>query len=301
MLYIVIPTIYFTNLSVCSQLLFFLSTFFGLNLLRTYYNGPSNIYHPDLKGQFILVTGGTDGIGAECVREFAKLGAEVVFTGRDTKKANELISSIADKKFTLAHIKPKFRRCDFGDLKEVLDLVQWLNKDLGVSKIDVLLNNAGGFFTDCKKLTENGHGQTLQINHLGPMLLTSELLPLLLKGKSRVVNLSSLAGEDKSNPINLDEVLKDLDWGKKTGCLEQYNWSKMFNTLFASGLSSYVKKAKLGDLKSVSVHPGVIGTGFGRQLHPLLRLIIIVTPFFSMVAKELSHGAATSLHCCLCP
>jgi len=36
-----------------------------------------------------LVTGGTDGIGAECVREFAKLGADIVFTGRDTKKANE--------------------------------------------------------------------------------------------------------------------------------------------------------------------------------------------------------------------
>jgi len=105
------------------------------------------------------------------------------------------------------------------------------------------LNNAGGFFTE-SKYTINGHNQTLQINHLGPFLLTSELLPLLLEGKSRVVNLSSMAGEDKSNPINLDEVLEDLDWGKKTGSLEQYNWSKMFNTLFASGLSSYVKKAK---------------------------------------------------------
>jgi len=104
------------------------------------------------------------------------------------------------------------------------------------------LNNAGGLFTE-SKVTKDGNNQTLQINHLGPMLLTSELLPLLLKGRSRVVNLSSIASEDKTNPLNLDEVLKDLDWGKKTGALVQYMWSKMFNTLFASGLSSYVKKA----------------------------------------------------------
>jgi len=122
----------------------------------------------------------------------------------------------------------------------VLGFVQWLNKQ-GVSKIDVLLNNAGGLFTE-SNYTADEYNQTLQINHLSPMLLTSELLPLLLKGGSRVVNISSLAGQNKSNPINLDEVLEDLDWGKKTSPFVQYNWSKMFNTLFASGLSSYVKK-----------------------------------------------------------
>jgi len=79
----------FINLSLFSQFFFFLSIFIGSNILRNYYNGRSNIHHPNLKGKFILVTGGTDGIGAECVREFAKLGADIVFTGRDTKKANE--------------------------------------------------------------------------------------------------------------------------------------------------------------------------------------------------------------------
>jgi len=70
-------------------MLFFLSIFIGSYLLKVYFNGPSNIHHPDLKGKFILVTGGTDGIGAECVKEFAKLGANIVFTGRDDKKAIE--------------------------------------------------------------------------------------------------------------------------------------------------------------------------------------------------------------------
>jgi len=43
-------------------------------------------------------------------------------------------------------------------------------------------------------------------------------------------------------------------------------------------------------------------SGFSRQYHPLLKLtIFLLDPLISMFAKDVSHGAATSLHCCLCP
>lgn len=141
MLYIGIPTVYFIDLSLCSQVILFLSIFIGSYLLRRHYNGPSNIHHPDLKGKFILVTGGTDGIGAECVREFAKLGADIIFTGRDAKKANEVINTVENRQREIAKENgtlnglsfPKtnlwFKKCDFGELKQVLDLVQWIDKE----------------------------------------------------------------------------------------------------------------------------------------------------------------------------
>ncbi|MFX7845050.1 SDR family NAD(P)-dependent oxidoreductase, partial [Acinetobacter baumannii] len=47
----------------------------------------------------VLVTGGTHGIGAACVRRLARAGAQVVFTGRDEAAAEALIAEAAGARF----------------------------------------------------------------------------------------------------------------------------------------------------------------------------------------------------------
>merc|ERR1719469_117448 len=74
------------------------------------------------------------------------------------------------------------------------------------------------------------------------------------------------------------------------------------NTLFAAGLSSYVTTTKTGELKSVSLHPGVILTSFSREFYPLMKFFFtVIRPITWLFFKDVEHGAATSLHCCLCP
>jgi len=140
------------------------------------------------------------------------------------------------------------------------------------------------------------------------MLLTSELLPLLThpNSKTRVVNVASSAGQTfKQAPMDLGKTLDDFNFekiGKKYDSWNFYCFSKMYNTLFASSLSSFTNKKGLGEVKSVSLHPGVIFTQFGREMDPWkLRIIPLFMPFLWLGFKDVSHGASTSLHCCLCP
>ena len=64
-------------------------------LLKKYFNGGSfSIPNISLKGKTAVVTGGNSGIGAETVRELAKLGCSIVIGARDKSTATTLIKSI---------------------------------------------------------------------------------------------------------------------------------------------------------------------------------------------------------------
>lgn len=127
----------------------------------------------------VLITGGSRGIGAETVRQFAKNGYNVTFTyEKSYKKAEEL-----SKETGATAIK-----CDVADYDEVL-------KKLKI-KADILINNAGiaqqKLFTD---ITEQDWDRMFDVNIKGMFNVTKAVLPNMINNKyGRIINVSSMWG-----------------------------------------------------------------------------------------------------------
>src|ERR1700760_1205785 len=85
----------------------------------------------ELQDQRVLVTGATAGIGQEAAKLFARRGADVVVTGRDTERGAQ----------TLAAIEAEGGRAEFlppplNDIKSLRRLAEH------AGAVDVLVNNA---------------------------------------------------------------------------------------------------------------------------------------------------------------
>ena len=98
-----------------------------------------------LTDKTFLVTGGTDGLGLESVRQLAKTGAHVFFTARNEEKAKKVKQELLDSAETdkdLEGARIDFIKIDNSSLKSVKEGAEdFLRK---IDKLNVLLCNAGG-------------------------------------------------------------------------------------------------------------------------------------------------------------
>lgn len=276
-----------------------------------------NSYDRDINNKVILVTGGTAGIGRVVVKELISRGAIVIFTGRKSQNAREIINSLItdptisksladkcingkwDSSQNYHSEKLYYYRLDQSDLSEVSKFGAWVKENF--EKIDTLLNNAGTLVYS-HKLDRNGYELTQVINHLSHFLLTHDLLPLLDDEGSRVVNVSSIVHLRTFMPkVNVQIDLKDFfnEKQKKYNQGEQYAQSKMANVLFAQKLNDFFKD-KNKNAKSVSLHPGIIDSNFLDKCNiEIVKKLYVLTgaKFLCMNVKE---GAQTSLTTVLC-
>lgn len=194
----------------------------------------------NLSGKTIIITGGSSGIGAAAARTLRHKGARVVITGRsdETKRLAEEIGC-------------DYYLVDFTRLAEVRQLAQQLLDKY--PRIDVLVNNVGGIIAS-RRLTEDGHETTLQVNHLSGFLLTLLLQERLEASKAIVINTSSMA--NTMGRVTFD----DLQNEKKYKSMSAYGAAKLMNILHAQEISRRFK-----GVWAASFHPGVVETGFARE------------------------------------
>ncbi|MGA8257093.1 MAG: SDR family NAD(P)-dependent oxidoreductase [Nocardioides sp.] len=198
-----------------------------------------------MAGRTVLVTGASDGIGAETAKVLASKGATVHVTGRSADKLRPIAEAVGTEPLV----------ADFSRLDDVRRLAAQVAER--VDSLDVLLNNAGGTFAPSKR-THDGHEPNFQINHLAPFLLTKLLRPqLAAAGSSLVVNTSSIGN------LMGKVVLDDLDYENRRAIeFPAYGTGKLMNILFTRGISQRWS----GDgISSVAVHPGPVGSSFGRD------------------------------------
>src|SRR3981081_514952 len=136
----------------------------------------------NMLGRTVVVTGARARSGAAAARQAADLGATVAVVGRSAQKT----AAVADAIGAEAHLVDYSRLDDVRRLGDEL-LARY-------PRIDVLANNAGGFFTG-RNTSADGHEMTFQVTPRAPFLLTILLLARLteaLEG-ARVITTASSA------------------------------------------------------------------------------------------------------------
>jgi NAD(P)-dependent dehydrogenase (short-subunit alcohol dehydrogenase family) len=143
-----------------------------------------------LSGRTALVTGGTSGIGAATVLEFAKAGANVVLTGR-REKEGEAVAEQARK----LGVRAGFVKADATSDADTRRAVEEAVKITG--RLDFAFNNAGteGAWAPLHEQTVDNYRTTFDINVLGVLLsMKHEIAAMLKTGGGSIVNDASVAG-----------------------------------------------------------------------------------------------------------
>ena len=140
-----------------------------------------------------LVTGATAGIGEATAKALAKVGYDLIITGRRKDRLTELVKDIkseTDREIICLNF-------DIRSLSEVENAIHTLSPDS--KKIDVLINNAGlavglnpiqdGVIDDWERMIDT--------NIKGLLYITRTVAPLMINnGGGTIINVGSIAAKE---------------------------------------------------------------------------------------------------------
>ena len=148
-----------------------------------------------------LVTGSNRGIGASCIREFAKLGANVVINYcHHEEEALELKKEIEEN----YGVEALVIKCDVSNSDEVENMVNTVVDYFG--GIDILVNNAG-VSRDSLLMdkTVKEFKRVIDVNLLGTYLCSKYVGRVMLQQKKgKIINISSTNAIDTFYPESCD-------------------------------------------------------------------------------------------------
>ncbi|HTL43483.1 MAG TPA: SDR family NAD(P)-dependent oxidoreductase [Vicinamibacterales bacterium] len=139
----------------------------------------------------VIVTGGTKGIGAGCVRIFAEEGgSNVVFCARDADEGRAFETDVNAK----GPGRATFVRADVSRVEDIQQLVDATVERFG--RIDCLINNAGWHppHQPIDDFSVDDFRSLLNLNLVSYFAACKFALPHLRRVKGNIINMSSLVG-----------------------------------------------------------------------------------------------------------
>ena len=140
----------------------------------------------DFKDRTAVITGGAQGFGLDIARRFLDSGAKVIIWDIDTKLIDEAMKEINNPNLSSDIV-------DVSDYKEVETAVS------KISKIDILINNAGitGPTMPLWEYDVEMWNKIVKINLSGTFNCCRAIIPNMIKNNyGRIVNVASVAGKD---------------------------------------------------------------------------------------------------------
>jgi len=233
-----------------------------------------------MKGKVCVITGANAGIGYETALALAKMETDLVIISKDESRIKTTIDKI---KTESNHKNVEGIVADLSSQKEIRKgAKEILSK---YNKIDVLINNAGTWYSNLSYTDENIEMQ-FAVNHLAYFYLTHLLLPALVNSDDpRIINVGS------DSHFNGKIHFNDINLTRKYHGLRAYSQSKLANILFTY---EFNRRKPLAKICVNCLQPGLVKTNIGLKhtvaIHSLawkLRRLRGVTP---------AEGAETSIY-----
>ncbi len=192
-----------------------------------------------LRGQVVLITGGSRGLGLVLAREFATEGARLAICARDPEELERARADLAATGAEVVAIP-----CDVTDRAHVDRAVQSAIDALG--RVDILVNNAGVIQVGPYDVTTpEDYEHALKTNFWGPLYTTLAVLPGMRERRAgRIVNISSIGGK-----VSMPHLLP-------------YGVSKFALTGLSEGLRAELIQE---GIYVTTVIPGLVRTGSPRN------------------------------------
>jgi NAD(P)-dependent dehydrogenase (short-subunit alcohol dehydrogenase family) len=150
-----------------------------------------------LAGRFALITGASQGLGAEIARHYVSNGASVMLCARSADRLAAVRGSIAP------YLAPGGRietiAADVGDPRDVERIVQTLRTEF--PRLDILVNNAGvyGPMGRIEDVDWNEWVDAIRINLLGLVCISRAAMPIFRAQRyGKIINIS---GGGAANPM----------------------------------------------------------------------------------------------------
>lgn len=151
-----------------------------------------------LYGDWVVITGATDGIGLEYAKEFARRGHSLILIGRSETKLTTVKQQIS-RIIPPAQIVTIVLDFNEANTVEAYSSLTSTIRGPGVGRdIGILVNNAGVMHESPNRFLDQSDEDIMahvKVNIAGVLMVTKAVLPLMVsKRKGLVINMSSIAG-----------------------------------------------------------------------------------------------------------
>jgi len=222
---------------------------------------------PDQTGKVAVVTGGSEGIGYGCTHTLlSKNISKLYILSLSKEVVDGAMKAVTEELGEEKAQRTKWLQCDLSDWHRVTEVAKEISES--TDRLDILINNAArGIMT--YQVTDYGVDRHMAVNHMGHVILTSHLLPLLKKtasqgGKVHISNQASNAHQSSPKDTqfkSIDDLNQDL------GAMGQYGRAKLANILYSKYLNRHLTKEHPNILVNAT-HPGVVDTAMSeRDIH----------------------------------
>ena len=141
-----------------------------------------------LNNKTVIITGGSEGVGAATARLFAEAGANLMLVARGKKKLEAIADDLRDK------TRVEIFAMDVADTDACVDVFKKAQFEFG--SVDILVNNAGYHARGLvEAVAADELARMVDVNLRAPMMLSHIALPYLREaGEGAIINVGSLAG-----------------------------------------------------------------------------------------------------------
>lgn len=221
----------------------------------------------DFKGKTVIITGGSEGVGAATARKFAEHGANLVLIARGKRKLERIAEELRTK------TRVEIVAMDVSDADACANIYKKAEFEFG--SVNVLVNNAGYHERGpVESVSADDLSAMIDVNLKAPICLCKLAIKYLKEaGGGAIINVASLAGR---TPVP----------GAAT-----YSATKFGLRAFTFALGDELRGT---NIKLAAVSPGPIDTGFIMSNIDMVTDITFSQPLSTAdeVAQEILNLAA---------